>query len=103
MARFGVCGQWGITGFLGKSYGQSAGLVSSVLNRMERNRQSPKSLRAVISMEITTLSFVMPIRYNEPLRICRRVAGKQLSASSGTAHSTKFRLIMESTFFVVRV
>ncbi|MGH9966212.1 MAG: LolA family protein [Pyrinomonadaceae bacterium] len=31
--------------------GQSAGLVSSVLNRMERNRQSLKSLRAGISME----------------------------------------------------
>jgi len=31
--------------------GQSAGLVSSVLNRMERNRQSLKSLRSGISME----------------------------------------------------
>src|SRR6267142_1172573 len=31
--------------------GQSAGLVSSVLNRMEQNRQSLKSLRASISME----------------------------------------------------
>ena len=31
--------------------GQSAGLVSSVLNRMERNRQSLKSLRASLSME----------------------------------------------------
>ncbi len=30
---------------------QSAGLVSSLLNRMERNRQSLKSLRATISME----------------------------------------------------
>ena len=39
-------------------YGQSAGLVSSVLNRMERNRQSLKSLRAGISME----------KYNAQLR-----------------------------------
>lgn len=30
---------------------QSAGLVSSLLNRMERNRQNLKSLRATISME----------------------------------------------------
>lgn len=30
---------------------QSAGLVSSLLNRMERNRQNLKSLRAAISME----------------------------------------------------
>jgi outer membrane lipoprotein-sorting protein len=33
------------------SNGQSAGLVSSVLNRMERNRQSLKSLKASVSME----------------------------------------------------
>jgi outer membrane lipoprotein-sorting protein len=38
--------------------GQSAGLVSSVLNRMERNRQSLKSLRASLSME----------KYNAQLR-----------------------------------
>jgi outer membrane lipoprotein-sorting protein len=44
--------------FSGKAYGQSAGLVSSVLNRMERNRQSLKSLRAGISME----------KYNAQLR-----------------------------------
>lgn len=37
---------------------QSAGLVSSVLNNMERNRQSLKSLRAGISME----------KYNAQLR-----------------------------------
>ena len=37
---------------------QSAGLVSSVLNRMEQNRQSLKSLRAGISME----------KYNSQLR-----------------------------------
>ncbi len=41
-----------------EAYGQSAGLVSSVLNRMERNRQSLKSLRAGISME----------KYNAQLR-----------------------------------
>jgi hypothetical protein len=38
--------------------GQSAGLVSSVLSRMERNRQSLKSLKASISME----------KYNAQLR-----------------------------------
>lgn len=32
-------------------HGQSAGLVSAVLNNMERNRQSLKSLRSGISME----------------------------------------------------
>ena len=38
--------------------GQSAGLVSSVLNKLEQNRQSLKSLRAGISME----------KYNSQLR-----------------------------------
>ena len=38
--------------------GQSAGLVSSVLNRMERNRQSLRSLKAGLSME----------KYNSQLR-----------------------------------
>ena len=38
--------------------GQSAGLVSSVLNRMERNRQSLKSLKASLNME----------KYNSQLR-----------------------------------
>ncbi len=38
--------------------GQGAGLVSSVLNRMEKNRQSLKTLRAAISME----------KYNSQLR-----------------------------------
>src|SRR2546425_8493222 len=33
------------------AHGQSAGLVSSVLSKMERNRQSLKSLRSGISME----------------------------------------------------
>ncbi len=45
-------------GSLHKVNGQTAGLVSSVLNRMERNRQSLKSLRAGISME----------KYNSQLR-----------------------------------
>src|SRR4026208_1722905 len=42
----------------GAASGQSAGLVSSVLNRMERNRQSLKSLKASVSME----------KYNAQLR-----------------------------------
>jgi outer membrane lipoprotein-sorting protein len=41
-----------------RANGQSAGLVSSVLNRMERNRQSLKSLKASLSME----------KYNSQLR-----------------------------------
>ncbi|MCA1573011.1 MAG: outer membrane lipoprotein carrier protein LolA [Acidobacteria bacterium] len=52
-------------GFSGEAYGQSAGLVSSVLNRMERNRQSLKSLRAGISME----------KYNAQLRDAERYNG----------------------------
>lgn len=52
-------------GSSGEAYGQSAGLVSSVLNRMERNRQSLKSLRAGISME----------KYNAQLRDAERYNG----------------------------
>ena len=44
---------------------QSAGLVSSVLNKMERNRQTLKSLRAGISME----------KYNAQLRDAERYDG----------------------------
>jgi outer membrane lipoprotein-sorting protein len=44
---------------------QSAGLVSSVLNRMERNRQSLRSLRATLSME----------KYNAQLRDSERYSG----------------------------
>jgi outer membrane lipoprotein-sorting protein len=44
---------------------QSAGLVSSVLNRMERNRQSLRSLRAALSME----------KYNAQLRDSERYSG----------------------------
>ena len=44
---------------------QSAGLVSSVLNRMERNRQSLRSLRASLSME----------KYNAQLRDSDRYSG----------------------------
>jgi outer membrane lipoprotein-sorting protein len=52
-------------GYSGKAYGQSAGLVSSVLNRMERNRESLKSLRAAISME----------KYNAQLRDSEKYNG----------------------------
>jgi outer membrane lipoprotein-sorting protein len=45
--------------------GQSAGLVSSVLNRMERNRQSLRSLKANLSME----------KYNAQLRDAERYSG----------------------------
>jgi outer membrane lipoprotein-sorting protein len=55
-------------GSSGEAYGQSAGLVSSVLNRMERNRQSLKSLRAGISME----------KYNAQLRDAEKYNGTVL-------------------------
>lgn len=48
--------------------GQSAGLVSSVLNRMERNRQSLRSLKANLSME----------KYNAQLRDKDNYAGSVL-------------------------
>jgi outer membrane lipoprotein-sorting protein len=44
---------------------QSAGLVSSVLNNMERNRQSLRSLRASLSME----------KYNSQLRDSEKYSG----------------------------
>lgn len=47
-----------VSGSVNKANGQTAGLVSSVLNKMERNRQTLKSLRAGISME----------KYNAQLR-----------------------------------
>jgi outer membrane lipoprotein-sorting protein len=47
-----------LVSFPNPAKGQSAGLVSSVLNRMERNRQSLKSLKASVSME----------KYNAQLR-----------------------------------
>jgi outer membrane lipoprotein-sorting protein len=53
--------------------GQSAGLVSSVLNRMERNRQSLRSLRAGISMQ----------KYNAQLRDAEHYNGIVLYLPSG--------------------
>ena len=47
---------------------QSAGLVSSVLNRMERNRQSLRSLKASLSME----------KYNAQLRDSDKYIGSLL-------------------------
>ncbi|MGH9881509.1 MAG: hypothetical protein ACRD6N_08755, partial [Pyrinomonadaceae bacterium] len=47
-----------LVAFPGRANGQSAGLVSSVLNRMEANRKNLKSLRAGLSME----------KYNAQLR-----------------------------------
>ena len=52
--------------------GQSAGLVSSVLNKMERNRQSLKSLRSSISME----------KYNSQLRDSEKYSGVVLYVPS---------------------
>ena len=45
--------------------GQSAGLVSSVINKMEQNRNSLKSLRASIIME----------KYNSQLRNAEKISG----------------------------
>lgn len=53
--------------------GQSAGLVSAVLNRMERNRQTLTSLRAGISME----------KYNAQLRDSDKYSGTVLYIPSG--------------------
>jgi outer membrane lipoprotein-sorting protein len=53
--------------------GQSAGLVSSVLNQMERNRKNLTSLRAGISME----------KYNAQLRDAERYNGIVLYLPSG--------------------
>lgn len=58
----------GVPGSSGIASGQSAGLVSSVLNRMERNRQTLKSLRAGLSME----------KYNAQLRDADRFDGTVL-------------------------
>lgn len=52
---------------------QSAGLVSSVLNRMERNRQSLKSLKASLSME----------KYNAQLRDADKYHGVILYMPAG--------------------
>ncbi len=60
--------------------GQSAGLVSSVLNRMERNRQSLRSLKASLSME----------KYNAQLRDKDQYSGSVLyMPSSGRDASVR--------------
>lgn len=60
------------------THGQGAGLVSSVLNRMERNRQNLKSLRATISME----------KYNSQLRNAERYDGVILYAPAGAREAS---------------
>lgn len=62
---FLVLGAVFLVSFPNHTNGQSAGLVSSVLNRMERNRQSLKSLKASVSME----------KYNAQLRDKEAYAG----------------------------
>ena len=59
---------------VGRVNGQAAGLVSSVLNRMERNRQNLSSLRAGISME----------KYNAQLRDADKYNGTVLYVPSGS-------------------
>jgi outer membrane lipoprotein-sorting protein len=60
------------------THGQTPGLVSSVLNRMERNRKSLTSLRAVISME----------KYNSQLRDAERYNGIILYAPAGAREAS---------------
>ena len=60
--------------------GQSAGLVSSVLNKMERNRQSLKSLRSVISME----------KYNSQLRDSEKFNGVVSYVPGGSAEKLRY-------------
>ena len=59
---------------VGRVNGQAAGLVSSVLNRMERNRQNLSSLRAGISME----------KYNAQLRDADKYNGTVLYVPSAS-------------------
>lgn len=58
--------------------GQSAGLVSSVLSKMERNRQNLKSLRASISME----------KYNVQLGESEHFRGTVLYVPSGARQAS---------------
>jgi outer membrane lipoprotein-sorting protein len=67
------------------THGQSAGLVSSVLNRMERNRQSLKSLKASLSME----------KYNAQLRDAERYNGVVLYMPS-TGRDASVRIEWQS-------
>jgi outer membrane lipoprotein-sorting protein len=60
------------------AHGQGAGLVSSVLNKMERNRQSLKSLRATITME----------KYNSQLRNSDKFQGVILYEPSGAREAS---------------
>ncbi|HZE73478.1 MAG TPA: outer membrane lipoprotein carrier protein LolA [Pyrinomonadaceae bacterium] len=59
-------------------HGQGAGLVSAVLNRMEKNRQSLRSLRAGISME----------KYNSQLRDSEKFNGVILYEPSGATEAS---------------
>jgi len=60
------------------THGQGAGLVSSVLNNMERNRRNLKSLRATISME----------KYNSQLRNAERFDGVILYEPAGAREAS---------------
>ncbi len=66
-------------------HGQSAGLVSSVLNKMERNRQSLRSLRSSISME----------KYNSQLRDSEKYNGVVLYVPS-TGREASVRIEWQS-------
>ncbi len=63
---------------LTRAHGQSAGLVSSVLSKMERNRQSLKSLRANISME----------KHNVQLGVSEKFNGSVVYVPSGAREAS---------------
>ena len=74
---------------------QSAGLVSSIINRMERNRRDLKSLRASISMEkydaqirdtdkrVGTLLYIPGTGKNQSVRVDWRSPQETLAVSDG--------------------
>ena len=70
--------------------GQSAGLVSSVLNRMENNRRSLKSLKASVSMEKYNAQLRDKDNYSGFVLYMRRVAATLRFESNGRNHSMRF-------------
>ena len=63
-----------------RAHGQTAGLVSSILNRMEKNKRSLKSLRASISMT----------KYNSQLRDSDSYQGIVLYIPGASGNGTSF-------------
>lgn len=72
--------------------GQSAGLVSSVVNKMEQNRQSLKSLRAGIVME----------KYNSQLRSAEKIVGV-IAYTPATGKAANVRIEWEKPHEILTV